>query len=152
MGLGDYPNFLSPNERHLYHVPRIERMTMSEPEGPTQFMVDMPNLELAFDATDIARLRRSEVIDLIREVDDELGDGTTTLLLYHHFRSRFEAIAAGGHPDCFLSEEALWERLEDEEARGEEPNRCLGHPAESNARIGPGSLPCDGSCRKEDAA
>lgn len=33
MGLGDYPNFLSPNERHLYHVPRKDQ-GMPRRKGP----------------------------------------------------------------------------------------------------------------------
>lgn len=91
---------------------------MSEPEKPTQFMVDMPNLELALDASDIAKLKRSQVIDLITEVDDAMGDWTLTLLLYHHFKR--EAGRALDHvPDLVAtSEDDLWERLEAEEAGG----------------------------------
>jgi hypothetical protein len=116
MGLGDYPNFLSPNERHLHHVPRKDP-AMSEPEKPTQFMVDMPNLEIAVGASDIAKLRRSQIVDLITEVDDEVGDWTLTLLLYHHFK-REAARALDSVPHKVAeSEDQLWTDLEAEEAR-----------------------------------
>lgn len=88
---------------------------MSEPEKPTQFMVDMPNLELALDATDIARLKRSEVIDLITETDRAVGDWTVTLLLYHYFKAEFEQAKRHAPIDAGKTEAELWEQLRHEE-------------------------------------
>lgn len=89
---------------------------MSEPEKPTQFMVDMPNLEIAFDATDIARLRRSQIIDLITEVDDAVGDWTLTLLLHHHFTREAMAALVAVPELASKSEDELWQLISDEEA------------------------------------
>jgi hypothetical protein len=147
MGLGDYPNFIAPNERHLYHVPRKDPV-MAELEKPTQFMVDMPNLEIAFDATDIARLKRSQIIDLITQVDDEVGDWTLTLLLHHHFKREAARALDAVPQQVSMSEDELWDELEREEDESESADEgCQGHPAGPNDPMGQ-TVTCDGSCRE----
>jgi hypothetical protein len=88
MGIGDYPNFLSPNERHEgSHPARPRSNAMADTAGealkPTEFQL---NPYINFEAKDVVRsLDSIETLQLIEELDEELDSWEATILLARHF-------------------------------------------------------------------
>ncbi len=93
---------------------------MDEHKLPTEFKVDLPNLEVAISADDIFRcLTPTQVLKLIIELDDAVGDWTMTTLLYHHFSREF-GYAQKSVPDLTVkTEEQLLEDLAAEGPNGQ---------------------------------
>jgi len=102
MGLGDYPNFLSPNERHLGSTPVPEgNRIMSETDKDTQAIAATLNrkqefklttgVEIAFDASDVVdNIGLTGALNLVTDLDEEIGEWEFTLLLYHYFKRQHE--------------------------------------------------------------
>lgn len=86
---------------------------------PTQFKVDIPNVEISLDAGDVARaMSPSDVVNLVIELDAEVGEWEATLLLYHYFKGQYElAKATGAVPHLVdATEDVLWDSLFTEQA------------------------------------
>lgn len=81
---------------------------------PTQFKVDVPNVEISLDAGDMAKgMRPTDVVNLVIELDAEVGEWEATLLLYHYFKGQYElAKSTGAVPDLVdAPEDQLWDSL-----------------------------------------
>ena len=56
----------------------------------TEFPLEC-TVDIKFDASDITtNLDPLQVVDLVREIDEELSDWAATLLAYHYFRGQYE--------------------------------------------------------------
>lgn len=78
-------------------------------------------VDVEFDADDVKRnLTPLQSVDLIVEIDDEVGEWEHTLLLYHHFAEQFK-LAKEHAPDlASMTPEQLREEMKkNEETTGE---------------------------------
>lgn len=79
MGLGDYPNLISPNERHLRSVPRKDRPM----EQRQDFRPPDPR-------TLVNNMSRLELVELIRRIDQEVSEWEFSLAVGHRYRAELE--------------------------------------------------------------
>lgn len=107
----DHPNRLRSTDIGAALGPKgNEPMDDTEKTG---FMIDLPPIEVEVNAADIASsLDLAEIHELVIDLDDEVSQWELTLLLYHHFRRRYEEAVRSLPGLAVLSEGELMDRLD----------------------------------------
>lgn len=60
-------------------------------DEPTQFKLAIPNVELSVSAQDVvSNMSLSDTVNLIMEMDDEMAQWESTLILFRYFRDQVE--------------------------------------------------------------
>ena len=126
MGLGDYPNFVAPNERHLHQAPVPEGTAMSEESQEPQHAEELAltefelecRVDVKWDAKDVAtQLTPLDVLQLTEELDEEVGLWEYTVLMARYFSAQLE-VAQKERPDLVaMTTDELEHRLKQHEEK-----------------------------------